>query len=385
MIQIRSRMTKSQLSLILFLVHSFFFVFATPSSHAKILDYFKKDLSKVPTKEQLNAQEPLAKKKLAQALNYEKNGMKSKAASQYQYIVKNYPFTSSAPTSQFKIAEHFMEKGKLKKSFSSFQDFVDKYKSSPYYIKAIQAQYRIARSAQEQNSKHKIFFLPKKFQQSDLLEWFTSIIDNAPFSALAPLAQFAIAELYQMDDKPSLAISAYQSLVDKHPNHPKSPEAQFRIGEIARQKIEAGSRDHANIVSARNAMEDVIVAYENSPRAKEAKIALAKFESIEAKQFYETGLFYEKQDQLRSAVIYYEKASTAKDAKIRNNALKKLTSIQKNSPVQKTSKEKAPVKKEQKTKEPKKDLPPSSPKESEETISNEKKGPVILPPPPPES
>jgi hypothetical protein len=96
-------MTKSQLSLILFLVHSFFFVFATPSSHAKILDYFKKDLSKVPTKEQLNAQEPLAKKKLAQALNYEKNGMNSKAASQYQYIVKNYPFTSSAPTSQFKI------------------------------------------------------------------------------------------------------------------------------------------------------------------------------------------------------------------------------------------------------------------------------------------
>tara|TARA_B110000014_G_scaffold263817_1_gene261917 strand:- start:252 stop:1379 length:1128 start_codon:yes stop_codon:yes gene_type:complete len=375
-------MTKSQLSFILFLVYSFFFVCAAPSSHAKILDYFKKDLSKVPTKEKLNAQEPLAKKKLDEALNYQKNGMTSKAASRYQYIVKNYPFTTSAPTSQFKLAEHFMKKGNLKKAFSSFQDFVDKYKSSPYYIKAIQAQYNIARSAQEQNSKHKIFFLPKKFQQSDLLEWFTSIIDNAPFSSLAPLAQFAIAELYQGDDKPSLAILAYQSLVDKHPNHPKSAEAQFRIGEIARQKIEAGSRDHANIVSARNAMEDVIVAYENSPRAKEAKIALAKFDSIEAKQFFETGLFYEKQNQLRSAIIYYEKALTAKDPKIRNNALQKLTSIQKNSPAQKTSNKKFLINKQQKLK---KVSPPSPPKESAKTITNEKKGPVILPPPPPES
>ena len=183
-------MTKSHLSLILFLAHCFFFLCATPSSHAKILDYFKKDLSKVPTKEKLNAQEPLAKKKLDQALNYEKNGMKTKAVSQYQYIIKNYPFTSSAPTSQFKLSEHFMKKGKLKKAFSSFQDFVERHKSSPYYIKAIQSQYDIARAAQEQNSKHKLFFLPKKFQQSELLEWFTSIIDNAPFSTLAHSLNF---------------------------------------------------------------------------------------------------------------------------------------------------------------------------------------------------
>ncbi len=382
MIQIRSIMTKSQLRLNLFLVYSFFFVCVTPSSHAKILDYFKKDLSKVPTKEKLKTQEPLAKKKLDQALIYEKKGMRSKAATQYQYIVKNYPFTSSAPISQFKLAESFMQKGKLKKAFSSFQDFTDKHKSSPYFIKAIQAQYDIARSAQQQNSKNKLFFLPKKFQQSDLLEWFTSIIDNAPFSALAPLAQFAIAELYQADDKTSMAISAYQSLVDKHPNHPKAPEAQFRIGEIARQKIESGSRDHANIVSARNAMEDVIVAYENSPRAKEAKIALAKFESIEAEHFYDTGLFYEKQNKLRSAVIYYEKASKAKDPIVRNNALRKLSLIQGNSQTQKTSNPVGQIKKET---ELKKDLPPSLTKESEETITNENKGPLILPPPPPES
>ena len=372
-------MTRSYLP-ILFLVYSLLFAFSAPQTNAKILDYFKKDLSKVPTKEKLKAQEPLAKKKLEQALAYEKKGMNTKAASQYQYIIKNYPFTSSAPTSQYKLAEHLMNRGKLKKAFVAFQDFVDKYKSSPLYIKAIQGQYKIARSAQESNSKHKIFFLPKKFQQSDLLEWFTSIIDNAPFSPLAPLAQFAIAELYENDDRPSQAIAAYQSMVDKHPDHPKSPEAQFRIGGIARKKIEAGSRDHANIVSARNAMEDVIVAYENSPRAKEAKAALAKFDSIEAKQFYETALFYEKQNQLRSAVIYYEKAAKAKDPEIRTNALKKLSSFQSPAPSREPPKKNKP---EQLNSENKTD--PSVAQKEEATIPNDKKGPVILPPPPAEN
>jgi len=82
-------------------------------------------------------------------------------------------------------------------------------------------------------------------------------------------------------------------------------------------------------------MEDVIVAYEDSPRAKEAKEALAKFNSIEARQFYETGQFYEKQNQLRSAVIYYEKASKVQDPKVRTAALKKLQLIQSKTPPQK--------------------------------------------------
>ena len=56
--------------------------------------------------------------------------------------------------------------------------------------------------------------------------------------------------------------------------------------------------------------------------------------------------------------------------------------IQGNSQTQKTSNPIGQIKKEPKLK---KDLPPSLTKESEETITNENKGPLILPPPPPES
>ena len=76
-------------------------------------------------------------------------------------------------------------------------------------------------------------------------------------------------------------------------------------------------------------MEDVIVAYENSPRAKEAKIALKQLNSIEGTQLYETGLFYEKQNQLRSAVIYYEKAVKSSNNTIKELATQRINAISK--------------------------------------------------------
>ena len=54
-------------------------------------------------------------------------------------------------------------------------------------------------------------------------------------------------------------------------------------------------------------MEDVIVAYQNSDRAQQAREALAQFDLIEAARLYEIGRFYEDQTQYRSAIIYYQK------------------------------------------------------------------------------
>ena len=53
----------------------FIFLFSNGSElHADILQYFKKDLSKVPSREKLTAQEPVAKNELTKALENEKKG-----------------------------------------------------------------------------------------------------------------------------------------------------------------------------------------------------------------------------------------------------------------------------------------------------------------------
>ena len=366
----------------------FIFLFSNGSElHADILQYFKKDLSKVPSREKLTAQEPIAKIELTKALENEKKGRAKAAFNTHRKIIKKFPFTSSAAESQFKIGEYFMNDGKEKKAFEAFQTFIDKHKSSDSYIQAVSNQYKIASSVLTKKKQKKLKILPDSVRDSELLEWFQAIIENAPFSEYSPLAQFALAESYQKDKKISLAIASYQKLVDKYPNHKLSPEAQYRIGDIARKQINLGSRDAANITHAKNAMEDVIVAYENSPRAKEAEIALKQLSSMEETQYYETGIFYEKQNQLRSAVIYYEKAAKSKDKALRELALKRINLISQNSEIKSSSDQKNPLTEKTSSTNKKKESieVKTDTKKIDTTTPDIEEGPIILPPPPKQS
>jgi len=356
--------------------------FNTSTAQADIFDYFKKDLSKVPTKEKLKELEPIASQKLKAALQQEKQGRHKKAISTHRNIIKNYPFTTSAAESQFKVGEYYMSLGKDKKAFDAFQDFVDKHKASDSYMEAIANQYQIAEKVLSGKKKKKLSIIPDKVRDSDLLKWFLSIIDNAPFSKYAPLSQFAIAESYQNEKKTSLAIASYQKLVDKYPNHKLSSEAQYRIGDIARKKINSGSRDSANITHAKNAMEDVIVAYENSPRAKEAANALKQLDSIQGTQLFETGLFYEKQKQYRSAIIYYEKAIKSKNPSIKDMATVRMKNINPQFASTNSTDHSKP-KKNNISKTIESDNAIKKKGGKVDTMSTEtKEGPLILPPPP---
>ncbi|MFP6874024.1 MAG: outer membrane protein assembly factor BamD [Verrucomicrobiales bacterium] len=215
----------------------------------------------------------------------------------------------------------YRAQGKPEKAFDAFQKFIANYTGNPAFSDAVRYQYEIAQAGLAGNYKKKIFsIIPRKTQVSDLLKWHGKIIANAPHSEYAPLSQFAIAEIYDKDKKTSMAIAAYQNLVDKYPRHPKSAEAQFRIGDISKREINRGSQDHANITSARDAMEDVIIAYENSDRAQQARNALVQFDLIEAARFYEIGRFYENRNQYRSAIIYYQKVIKFPESKHHDDA-----------------------------------------------------------------
>ena len=72
---------------------------AATDSHA-FLDFFKKDLDKVPESEEMRAMEAAAKLKVTEAMEYETAGKTDKAFDIYKDVVKKYPVTTSAAMSQ---------------------------------------------------------------------------------------------------------------------------------------------------------------------------------------------------------------------------------------------------------------------------------------------
>ena len=274
------------------------------------VDLFEKDLGNVPPTAELRKQEDEARAKLNAALELESRGRSGKALDAHRDVVKKYPLTTAASMSQFKVGELRRAEGNSSKAFDAFQLFIENYKSSSAFTEAVRNQYEIAQAGQSGEVKGRVFgFVPRKVQNSELLEWYGKIITNAPYTDFAPLSQFAIAEIYVDQEKEAEAIRAYQALVDKWPRHPKAAEAQYRIGAIGKSAVEDGSQDLAKIRSARGAMEDVLVAYQDSERAAEAREALLQFDAVEAEKMLKVGKFYEKQKKYRSAAVYYRKVA----------------------------------------------------------------------------
>lgn len=292
------------------------------------VDLFEKDLSRAPASDELRRQEDEARSRLNAALQMEARGRSGKALDEHRAIVKKYPLTTAAAMSQFKVGELYRAEGKPEKAFDAFQDFIDNYKGSSAFTDAVRHQYEIAQSGQSGESKGRVFgIVPRKVQQSSLLEWYADIISNAPYTEYAPLSQFAIAQIYEDKGDDALAIQAYQALVDKYPKHPKAAEAQYQIGAIGRSAVEEGSQDLAKIRSARGAMEDVLVAYQDSERASEARAALERFDAVEAEKLLKVGKFYEKQKKYRSAAVYYRKVAASTGTPSATEAQQRLDAI----------------------------------------------------------
>ena len=292
------------------------------------VDLFAKDLERVPASAELRQQEDAARGKLNEALEYEASGRTKKALTGHRSVVRKYPLTTAAAMSQFKIGELNQRQGNYNDAFDGFQDFIDNYKGSSAFPQAIRAQYEIAQAGQNGDYKSKVLgFIPRTVQNSELLEWYGKIIENAPFSDFAPLAQFDIGLIYEDDDDDARAIAAYQALVDKYPKHPKASEAQFRIGAIGKASVESGNQNIASLASARGAMEDVLVAYQDSAEAQEARAAIQQFDMVEAEKMFKIGKFYEKQKKFRSAAIYYKKVAAVTASPLAGEAQERLDTL----------------------------------------------------------
>ena len=291
------------------------------------LEFFKKDLDKVPETEEMRARESAAQAKLQEAVELEANGRTDKAFDIYRGVVKKYPLTTSAAMGQYKVGVIQKDRGEYIKAFDSFQKFVDDYKQSSAFDAAVASQYEIAKASQTGEHKETFIGIRRKVQRSEVLEMYRSVIKNAPYSDYAPQAQYAIGEVLEEDGKSAEAAAAYQKVVASYPKTSLAADAQFRIGEIGSQAIEKGSENIANVDSSRRAFEELLIGYDNDDRRAEAESRVKQFNELEAKKALEIGQFYEKQKKYKSAELYYRRVSQSTGTSAAIEAAERLAEV----------------------------------------------------------
>src|SRR6202048_5585787 len=144
------------------------------------------DLSDIEIKKNAEEQFKLSER-------YEASGDYKRAGASYRLLVRRFPRSAIAATAQFKSGQMLEKLGKLQSAFYEYQALVQKYPRSPDFEAALQAQYSIAKAFLD-GKRVDVYGVPTLPSMGKAQEMFHKIITNAPYSRIAPLAQYGIGQ-----------------------------------------------------------------------------------------------------------------------------------------------------------------------------------------------
>ncbi len=282
-------------------------LFLLPTSSPAFLGLFEKKDKQAPGADERQAQEAQATALLMSAREAQNAGKTGRAQSQYNAIVKQYPFTIAASEAAYASALITRANSDVTTAFDAFQKFIDDHRSSARFNDALQQQYELAEEARGGRRQRAMLILPVKMGGEEVIKLYQQIIKNAPFGKLAPLAQFSIAEIYQDLGEKDKSVLAYQNVVENYPNTKQAGEAQFRIGSIS-SVAASRSEDKSNLVATRDALTTYMSTNPKGDRANEAEMILQQVNAAEATQSLAVGKFYQRMGKTKAAAIYFNEA-----------------------------------------------------------------------------
>jgi outer membrane protein assembly factor BamD len=148
---------------------------------------------------------------------------------------------------------------------------VTQYPDTPDFERSVNRQVVIAN---EYLAGKKVKFLGLAFLSGTdrAEEMFASIIQNAPYSKNAPIAQFNLGLTYERQNRVQEAAKAYQGVLDRYPNSSIADDAMYQIGYIYMMLGQSGkTQDLSALVTAKNTFEDFLLQYPTSEKAAQAK------------------------------------------------------------------------------------------------------------------
>ena len=156
----------------------------------------------------------------------EAEGKWSKAAKQYDALVREWPTSSEAPEAQRSLAQILEEReGDLEDAFAEYRYLLDFFSQSCDYSAVADRMYEVARRMREEG-KTIMFF---RFKNTvDVRHAFEAAVLRAPGAKWAPAAMLEIADLREEEGRDEEAVKVYENLRNIHYGTPEATESIVR-------------------------------------------------------------------------------------------------------------------------------------------------------------
>jgi len=260
----------------------------------------------------------------AWALQFYQQKNWDRAIEEFEKLPAVFPNSRLAAEGVYYTGICWEEKQDLAKAADNYQKLIDRYPYSDRIKDAIRREFEIANQFAG-GEKMKVLGLPALSGQDKAVELYTHIVRNAPFGTYGDQAQYKIGEVYKNQGEYDEARKAFQAVVDEYPNSELVSKARYQI---AYSSMQESKKSQYNEQSAQQAIEEFQGfknAFPTDQQSVEADESIKALRSKKAETNMEVAEFYEKQNKLSSAEVYYrEVASKYPDTPYARTAKKKL-------------------------------------------------------------
>lgn len=221
-------------------------------------------------------------------------------------VVKIWPLSDYAPRAEYLIGRALEATGKDEAAFNAYQAIVDKFPRSDKYNEVLWRQYEIASRFLGGEWFRLWGYIPLYPSMDNTAKMFDKIVNNGPYSDVAPHAQLRIGAAREKQKDYDDAVKAYETAADRYHDQPViAADALYREGVSWQKQAATAEYDQSTAGKAIEAYTDFSTLYPDDKRVTEAQAAIAKLKAVQVRGNYMIAQFYESSRRWAGAVVYY--------------------------------------------------------------------------------
>lgn len=211
-----------------------------------------------------------------------------------------------APRAEYLVARCMEVRHKDEAAFNAYQTIMTKYPKSDNYEDVLWRQYAIANRFLDGEWFRLWNTIPLFPSMDSTAKLFDKIVNNGPYSDVAPHAQLRIGAAREKQKDYDAAAKAYETAADRYANQPQiAADAIYREALSYQKEAATAEYDQSTAGKAIATYTDFITFYPDDKRVPAAQQAIALMKMEQVRGNYMIAKYYEKTRRWAGAVVYY--------------------------------------------------------------------------------
>jgi outer membrane protein assembly factor BamD (BamD/ComL family) len=223
------------------------------------------------------------------------------------------------------------------KAFKAYQKLISQYPKVENYDEVVQRQFEIANRFLQGQWRKRLTYIPVPPSMDETIKLYDQIIQNGPYSKIAPQAQMNIGAAHEKKfaQDYAAAAKAYEKAADRYADEKAGVDALYKVGETYNKQAKRAEYDQSIAAQAIGTYTDFMTLHPADPRVPEAQKTIDTLKTDQARGSYDIAKYYERNHRWQGALIYYNEvllkdpnSRYADTARQRIDSIKRRVSVQ---------------------------------------------------------